>query len=407
MPTDDLSARAIGDSASDRADARQLALLGLGHAVTDSYGQSLLAPLFPILAQRLQLDYAQVGTLPLVMGLSASLGQPLFGVITDRWPRIPAVALGPALAAIFIGMVGRAGSFAELAMLLFLAGLGIGAYHPQGASLARDAARGRGLAMAAFTVGGNLGFGLAPILGALYFAWFGWERFHWAAAPGVLLGIAMLAGRGGRAWRAGEPADRPPDHGRGDPWALTLLTGTVVLRSSVQIAVVTFLAFLLQQRLPGSGMRAHGVAVTAFLLASALAGPTGGYFCDRFGRKRVMVASLATAPFLLQLGLLLPGYGIVLGLALGGYVLMLPHPANVIMAQEYLPRSAGVGASLITGLAWGLAQLLQRPLGELADHAGIALALQVVCWLPLLGIPMAWPLSDRAPKPLAPVREAP
>ena len=55
----------------------------------------------------------------------------------------------------------RSAQNAQLGVLLFLAGAGIGAYHPQGAALARQAGRGSGLAMSAFTVGGNIGFGLA------------------------------------------------------------------------------------------------------------------------------------------------------------------------------------------------------------------------------------------------------
>ena len=36
-------------------------------------------------------------------------------------------------------------------------------------------------------------------------------------------------------------------------------------------------------------------------------------------------------------------------LAFGAFLLMLPHPGNVVMAQEFMPRSAGIAASMITG----------------------------------------------------------
>ncbi|MCS6862732.1 MAG: hypothetical protein NZT92_20700, partial [Abditibacteriales bacterium] len=60
-----------------KVDKFRLSLLAIGHAVTDSYGQSLLAPMFPQIAERLGLSLAQVGGLPIMMGLSSSLSQPL------------------------------------------------------------------------------------------------------------------------------------------------------------------------------------------------------------------------------------------------------------------------------------------------------------------------------------------
>src|SRR3569833_697350 len=146
-----LDVPAVETAERGRADGSWLVLLAVGHAVTDSYCQSLLSPLFPDLRRQLGLSMVQVGALPLMMGLSASLGQPVLGWISDRRPRWCLVALGPLIAASVIGWIGHARAFAELALLLFVAGMGIGAYHPQAAALARDAGRGGSLAMSAFT----------------------------------------------------------------------------------------------------------------------------------------------------------------------------------------------------------------------------------------------------------------
>jgi FSR family fosmidomycin resistance protein-like MFS transporter len=380
-------------------DGVRLTALGVGHAVVDSYGHTLLAPMFPLIASRLGLGLDDIGTLPIMMGLTASFAQPLIGLVTDRWPRVPAVAIGPALVAVFIGMVAFASSYWSLACLMFLAGIGIGAYHPQGASLARDAARGRGLAMSSFTVGGNVGFAVAPLLGAAYFEWFGLERFYFAAIPGMLFGIAMLAvvqRRDGKLLQHAAHSRGDGDRA-GDWFALTLLTGTVTVRAAVQIAMGAFLAFLLSHRFSLGEREVIGVAgvvLSVYLMATAVSGPIGGHLSDRFGRRAVMIVSLAAAPFIFSLALRLPGYWLVAGLAAGGFVLMLPHPANVVMAQEYVPRRAGVAASMITGIAWGLGQFLSWPLGALAERVGIETALQIVVWLPFLGVFMVLPLRD-------------
>src|SRR5947209_4317220 len=87
-------------SAEPAANHRGLWLLAGGHAVTDTYGHSFLAPMFPLLAAQLHLSLGQIGGLTAMMGLSSSLGQPLWGYVSDRWPRLNLVALGPAVAAV-------------------------------------------------------------------------------------------------------------------------------------------------------------------------------------------------------------------------------------------------------------------------------------------------------------------
>lgn len=388
-----------GEPPAGKPDRARLALLAVGHAVTDSYGQSLLSPMFPEIARRLGMSLAQVGGLPMMMGLSASLAQPLLGWLSDRHPRLCMVALGPLLAALFIGFVGHAQSYSQLALLLFLAGIGIGAYHPQGATLARLAGRGSGLAMSAFTVGGNIGFGLAPLLGVLYVSWFGLERLYFAALPAALFaGVMAAAFYSGPGFHAQVLRHAPKAAaGKGNPVALAALTGTVIVRSAVQIGMTTFLPFLVEQRFPADGQEAmKSVSVSAFLLASAVAGPLGGHLSDRFGRRRLMIGSFLLAPWPLLVAFSQPGAAMIALLAFGGFVLMLPHPGNVVMAQEFMPRSAGVAASMITGFAWGVAQILALPLGGIAEATSLSFALTGLSLFPLLGVFLVLPIPERA-----------
>jgi len=374
----------------------QLGLLAVAHALTDSYGSSLLAPLFPLIARKLDLTLAMVGSLSMVMGISASFAQPILGLMSDRFPRLALVAIGPAVAALFCGLVGWAPSYAMLLLVLLVAGVGIGSFHPQGARIANDAGRGSGLAMSVFTVGGNIGFGLAPLMGAFYFSQLGFERWYMTALPGLilagLLGVAFQ--RSGCVVPQAEPAG---DLGRnGYPGALALLTIAALVRSLIPIGMAVYLPFYVQGHgIPGlSNNAAKAFVVSALLIASALSGPVGGHLSDRLGWRRVMLVSILLTPWPLLASFHLPGHVGVALLMLGGFINMLPHPSSIVVAQQLLPNRQSIAASMITGLAWGAAGLFAIPMGAIADHVGVGLMLRGLSLVPLVGLLAVIPLHD-------------
>jgi FSR family fosmidomycin resistance protein-like MFS transporter len=300
-------------------------------------------------------------------------------------------------------MVGHMPSYGWLLVCVFVTGMGIGAFHPQGAALAKRASGGGSLAMSAFTVGGNIGFGLAPLGATLALHTLGLQRLQWISLPGLVLAAAIW-------WslrRTGDESARPAPAARAPRSAaphaspsarrpLTFLTASVAVRAAVQVGMTTFLPFyLVSHGLPGiSREAAKGLTVSAFLLANAFAGPLGGHLSDRLGRKPVMLWSFLLSVLPLVLAFQTSGYLSVALLTLGGAILAMPHPSNVIMAQELMPERAGIAASLITGLAWGLATLLAIPLGALGDHWGIGTVLRCLALLPLLGAPLVLPIPD-------------
>src|SRR5437588_8046566 len=194
------------------------------------------------------------------------------------------------MAALCVGLVGIAANYGTLLLCLFLTGLGVGAFHPQGALLAKEAGRGRGLAMAAFTVGGNIGFGVAPLLGAFYLRVCGLERLYWASLPGLVFAVFMAYAFARRLPGGLTPVRESGSRGVTQHRPLALLTATVAIRAAVQVGMTTFLPFYMIERGIGAGhVGARGVVVSAFLLSNAFAGPVGGHLCDRHGRRRVML----------------------------------------------------------------------------------------------------------------------
>jgi FSR family fosmidomycin resistance protein-like MFS transporter len=370
-----------------RALNRRLALLALAHFTIDTYS-SFYLPLLPLLMARLGLNYTMVGGLVALGSMSSSFAQPLFGLVSDRLGRPWFVALGPLVAAVFLSSIGAAPTYAALVGLLVLGGVGVAAFHPQTASLAGSSTRSRAQAMSFWVTGGTLGWALGPMFATTTANAFGLTRTWFASVPGVLLSLGLLL------WMRREP---PLPHAQRSstrladlaPVArpLTMLYLVVVVRSAVSSGFATFLPLYAHSR--GWSVAAGGVLTTVYLTAGALGGFVGGWLSDRLGGLRVVRTSFALAiPFYVGFFLLPERVGLVC-LVLGYFILQATLPVNVVLGQELSPRHASAISSLLMGAAWGVGALLVGPIGALADHAGLRVALMALSGLILPGLVLA------------------
>src|SRR3954463_7338116 len=145
-------------------DRRGLGALACGHAAADLCQGSVPA-LIPFLISQRHYSFGAAGVLLLVVTVGSSIIQPLFGAASDRlhlWWLMP---VGVALAAGGIAGAGVTSSFPLTCLIVGLGGLGVAAFHPEGARYANYASGSRrGTGMSFFSVGGNTGFALAPVL---------------------------------------------------------------------------------------------------------------------------------------------------------------------------------------------------------------------------------------------------
>jgi FSR family fosmidomycin resistance protein-like MFS transporter len=369
-----------------------LVLLSLGHFFVDLYSGALGA-LQPALVKRLGLSLTQAGILGGLFVFSSSVMQPLYGFLSDRYHRKLFAALAPAVAGIGISSLGLAPSFAWLLAYAALGGAGVAAFHPQAsAAVAAASSLRRGAWMAVFISAGTLGFALGPIYFSFVVARLGLEDAWWAAVPGVLVTLFLVAQL---------PAPASPLRRRSFDWAplravwkpLTILYLLVFIRSIVQVTFAQFLPlYLTLER--GFSYAAASYALAVYLAAGALGGFIGGHLADRWGGKRVIVFSMVGSLPFLVLFFLAGGVTAMLGLALGGLILLFTIPVNVVMAQELVPAQAGTVSSLMMGFAWGMAGLLFIPLvGRAADVFSMHSVLMALLAFPLAGFLLALKLK--------------
>ncbi len=379
---------------------RAILALALIHGVNDMY-MGFLPALLPLIVRRLDLTLTGVGLLVSTVTLVSQLSQPLFGYLGDRTGRRVLAIAGPLLTTLSMSWLGLVGSYELLLVTVLLGSIGTAVFHPQGAALAGSLAGRRGTAMAIFTSGGSVGYGVGPVLVIAIVSLFG-LRFTWLSVGIGLAATAFLLASVPRSIGRPAAAEGRPRAAGPRRWLvpLMLLYSVVMLRAGTAILFTTFIPLLMERR--GAALILGGWALLGFSLSGAVGGLLGGPLSDRLGRRAVTVGGLALAGPAIFLFLRADGLAAAALLLLSGVCLFSALPVNIVMAQELRPNHASTVSGLVMGFAWGIGGLATTLLGALADRwgttlgelAGLARAMDLIAVLPIAAALLALALAD-------------
>jgi FSR family fosmidomycin resistance protein-like MFS transporter len=382
--------------------SKTLLLLALAHMTVDLFS-SAVPTLQPLLTERFSLSLSQSGLLSGVFMLASAVMQLPFGVLSDRLNSRLFTVLTPLAAGFFLSSLPSAIGFKSLLLLVALGGMGVAAFHPQSTTQAAAVSKERsGLSVALFFSSGMLGFGLGPAYFSLITTQVGFEWLFLGMAPGVIVSLILFAklpppARRERSAVVGFDAHVP----RAARGPLALHYALVVLRSVVQLGLGQFLTlYLYKER--GFTFAEASFTLTLFFLSATAGSLLGGNLADRFGSKRIVVASMIGSVPFLWLFLATDGWISLLSLFAGGLTLLLTIPVNVVMAQKLVPSKAGTITAVMMGFAWGMVGITCIPLiGWLADRVGLQAVLFGVVTAPLAGFLLALRLPSDSPAGLA------
>ncbi|MFI6441246.1 MFS transporter [Streptomyces sp. NPDC050759] len=379
--------------------------MSLGHACVDVY-QGAVAALVPYFVAERAYSYAAASGVVLAASLLSSVVQPLFGALTDRWAMPWLLPLSALTAGSGVALSGVVGSYPLTLAAVAVSGIGVAAYHPEAARAARAVAPGGNTGMGWFSLGGNAGFALAPLLVAAVIATGGLNASPWLVVPAVA-GAALCAGAV-RASRVSAPAGRPPESSGSDDWPSFLrLSGAVVCRSVVFVGLSAFVSLYVRERVGGGDVA--GTAALCVLYAGGAVGTVlGGRLADRYGRLAVVRRAYALTVLAVAGVVLVPGPAVYLFVALTSAGLYVPFSLHVTLGQDCLPGRVGTASGVTLGLTVSVGGLAAPALGALADATSLRTALVPLIVLPALGglllLGLREPAPGRESAPRLPVR---
>ncbi len=364
-----------------------MGVLAAGHASVDFY-QGAVPAVVPFLVAERHYGYVAASGIVLAATLLSSIVQPLFGAVADRWRLAWLIPVSMLVTGLGAGLAGPAGSYPLTWLAIALSGLGVAAYHPESARLARTVSGGSHVGMSWFSLGGNLGFAVAPLLVTPLLSWGGLAASPLLVLPaalGCLVTVAAMrsAGRGAGAGRTGTDAK--------DDWpAFVRLALVMGLRSVGYIGLSTFVA------LYAGGGTAGAVALFLQFAGGAVGTILGGRLATRLGRVRTLRLAYALAVPALAGVVLVPGPGLYVFAAAAGVTLYVPFSLHVTLGQDYLPRHAGTASGVTLGLAVSAGGVASPLVGALAEATSLRVALLALAVMPLLAWLLARPLREPA-----------
>jgi len=367
-----------------------LAAISFCHLLNDMM-QSLLPALYPMLKSSYRLSFGQIGLLTFTFQFTASLLQPLVGVLADKSPRPYSLAVGMGSTLLGLLLLAFAGTYGLLLFAAALIGTGSSVFHPESSRVARMASGGKhGLAQSVFQVGGNFGTSAGPLLAAFIVLPRGQSSVAWFSLV-ALLGMIVLFNVGhwykahGITRLAGAATRRADASRRRVATAIAVLLALVFSKYVYLASITSYYTFYLIEQFHVS-VRSSQLHLFVFLASAAVGSMIGGPLGDRLGSKYIIWTSiLGVLPFTLLLphanlfwtGVLTVPIGLILASA---------FPAIVVYAQDLLPGRTGMVAGIFFGLAFGMGSVGAAVLGKLADQFSISLVYQICAFLPLIGL---------------------
>ena len=366
-------------------------LFSLGHLSVD-WCQGAIPALLPFFIRNYDLSYQAAGTLIFANVLVASVLQPLFGYYSDRISRPWFIPLGTLFCGISVALMGFCTSFSAIFAAAMLSGVGSAVFHPEAALMVnRIAVKAKGQALGTFSVGGNAGFAIGPIVAGICAYKLGIHSLLifgivnavlavalWTKMPYVLQQVSLFNKQ--------ETEKKAVKASENDWKAFGILSLPIFARSIGFTLSNTFIPIYWMTVLHASATQGTTALSILFTIGACITFG-GGLLADRFGYVKIIRAAfLCMVPTYLLLthttdiwvatALLLPA----------AVSIFMPYSPIVVLGQTYLAKNAGFASGVTLGLTTTLGGIFAPLVGGAADRWGLVPALQIFWIAGLIGL---------------------
>ena len=396
------SATWIVAEGEDFMEKKALYFLSMGHLCCD-INTGALPALLPFFVSLYGMDYKLAAGLMFAASFLSSLIQPLFGYLADRVTRPWFMAAGVLVSGVALGVTGILGSYPLIFAAVTCMGIGNAVFHPEAARLVNQiSGQRKAFGMSIFSVGGNGGFCLGPILAVAVVSLFGLSGTILFGGLAVIMSAALFVMVPRIKVRAekGKPLLRSNGNkagleaARNDWSSFSRLSIVIVLRSIAYSALQSFLPLYCVYVL-GQTNATGSFTLTILAVMGVLTTWLGGLWADRIGNVRVirycMLLAVVLLAVLATVSNMVWFYALLIPL---GFTLFASSSPSIVLGQTYLAKNIGFASGITMGIGFSVGGAVAPLLGWIGDLYGLPMILKIVVVVAALGAAAACLLKE-------------
>lgn len=365
------------------------------HLLHDIYS-AFLAPLFPLLIEKLGLSYFMIGSLTVIQRI-ASLFNPFIGLMVDRKDLRYFIILTPAITAVTMSLIGLAENVYQLAFLLFIMGWSAAFFHVPGPVLIRRVSGDRmGLGMSFYMVAGELARSLGPIIIVAAVSWWGLEGTYRLIPAGLIASFILFFRL--RKLKHIEVKTKKIDISVREllielKGFYLNITGYTFARGLLKSLLVTFLPTYYVAQGESLWFAAYTLSILQF--SGAIGSFFAGSVSDRIGRRRTLIIIALITPVLMLFFVLSSGWLNMLVLILIGLFMFGSTPVLLAMVQDMSAERPSFNNGVFMTISFAFGAFATLLIGLLADFIGLEKSFMLSPLFALIAIPFAFKFKDK------------
>jgi len=364
--------------------------VSFAHLLHDTFS-SFLAPILPLLIDKLSISYSMVGLLSVLQRLPALLN-PFVGIVADKISVRYFIIIAPSITAISMSLLGVAPNYIVLGILLFIMGVSSTLFHVPGPVLVKEISGNRiGKGMSFFMLGGELARTLGPltILGAVSL----WTlEGTWKLIPFGLAGSFFLYWKFRNIAVHQDFSKEKKSSAKGTIRKLMpifiALIGITFFRGIMKAGMTTFLPTYLTAK--GSSLWFGGMSLSVLEFAGAAGTIFTGTISDKIGRRPMLLIISVATPILMWAFIHTSGFWVVPILLAVGFFMFATQPVLLALVQDVAhDRPAFINGIYMT-INFTISAVTILFFGILADWLGLETAFKISTIIALGGIPIVF-----------------
>ncbi len=370
--------------------------VALAHFIHDVYS-SFLAPILPLLIEKLSISYAYAGFFAFCQRIP-SLFNFIIGMHLDRFKIRYFVIFTPGITAVCMSLLGLSTHYMVAVILLLSMGISGAFFHvPAPVVIKRFSGSRISRGMSFYMVGGEIARTLGPLIILATVSLWGLEGtyrlipFGAAASAWLFIRFRNIPIKQEKRDKADPGAFKKTFHNH---MALFLcIAGITLFRAFMKSSVINFLPTYLNVK--GQSLWFGGLSLSVFEIAGAAGTFLAGNLSDRLGRTNTLLIITVMTPLLMMLFIVSNGFWVFPVLLVLGFFSLSSGPVvlALVMDQptEYQTFMNGIYVT-ITFISDSVTALL---IGLMADWLGLVSTFKIAAFLALPAIPLVFLLSDK------------